>query len=191
MQDDMIVSLYCKRDQSAIQQTKQKYGHYLTKISYNILTDWEDSMESVNDTYLKAWNSIPPHKPSNLGTYLGKITRQLSIDIFRKRNCEKRKASQYAVSLSELEECISMGNTTEQDVDLHLLAETINTFLRTLTPECRNTFIARYYFMESIRVISINYGMSVAKVKSMLHRTRIGLKTYLEKEEFFYEIRKN
>lgn len=100
MQDEMIVALYWKRDEKAISETERKYGRYLSKIAYNILSDWEDSKETVNDTYLKAWNSIPTHKPGALSTYLGKITRQLSIDAFRTRNRDKRKHSEYAVSLS-------------------------------------------------------------------------------------------
>lgn len=184
MEDDLIVSLYWNRDEQAIGETEKKYGRYLVKIAYNILSDLEDSKESVNDTYLKAWDSIPPHKPSVLSTYLGKITREVSIDIFRKCTSAKRQASTYAISLSELEECVSGGDTTMQDVDLHALVETINTFLRTLSPEARNTFVGRYYFMDSIREIASYYGMSEAKVKSMLHRTRIGLKANLEQEGY-------
>ncbi len=184
MEDDLIVSLYWNRDEEAIGETEKKYGRYLVKIAYNILSDLEDSKESVNDTYLKAWDSIPPHKPSVLSTYLGKITREVSIDIYRKRASVKRQASTYAISLSELEECVSGGDTTMQDVDLHALVETINTFLRTLSPEARNTFVGRYYFMDSIREIASYYGMSEAKVKSMLHRTRIGLKANLEQEGY-------
>lgn len=109
MKDDVIVSLYWKRDEQAIQVTEKKYGRYLAKIAHNILADWEDSKECVNDTYWKAWNSIPPHKPNMLSTYLGKITRQLAIDIYRKRNSSKRKKSEYTVSVTELEDCLSAG----------------------------------------------------------------------------------
>lgn len=146
--------------------------------------DLEDSRESVNDTYLRAWSSMPPHRPSVLSTYLGKITRQLSIDTFRKRNSEKRGGSQYAVSLSELEDCISGGDKTAQIVDLHLIAEAINAWLRTLSPEIRNCFVGRYYFMDSIREVAAYCAMSESKVKSMLYRARIGLKNYLEQEGF-------
>jgi RNA polymerase sigma-70 factor (ECF subfamily) len=184
MQDDMIVSLYWERDEAAISETEQKYGRYLTKIAYNVLSDWEDSRESVNDTYLKAWNSMPPHRPVVLCTYLGKITRQTAIDMFRKRNSEKRRASAYAMSLSELEECVSEGNATEQSVDARLLAQCINEFLRGLSPEACSIFIGRYYFMDSIREIAGYYGMSESRVKSMLHRIRIALKKYLEQEGF-------
>lgn len=184
MQDEKIVALYWQRDKNAIRETEQKYGRYLSRIAHNILSDFEDSREAVNDTYLRAWNSMPPHKPGVLATYLGKITRQLSIDIFRSRNREKRRASQYALSLSELEECVSGGNTTEQDVDLHLLAEAINAYLYTLTPQARNTFVGRYYYMDSIREVAAYYGMSESGVKSMLFRTRQGLRNYLEQEGF-------
>lgn len=184
MKDDMIVALYWQRNENAIRETEQKYEHYLSKIAYNILSDFEDSKESVNDTYLKAWNSMPPHKPSVLATYLGKITRQLSIDIFKRRNREKRRASEYALSLSELEECVSGGDTTEQSIDLQLLAEAINAYLCKLSPEARNTFVGRYYYIDSIREVAAYYNMSESKAKSMLHRTRIGLKAYLEQEGF-------
>lgn len=184
MQDDLIVALYWKRDEAAIKETEQKYGQYLSKIAYHILSDIEDSKESVNDTYLKAWNSMPPHKPEFLAAYLGKITRELSIDIFRKRNREKRKASEYALSLSELEECVSGGDTTQENVDLHLLAKAINTYLYTLDPKTRIVFVGRYYYMDSIKEIASYCNMSESKTKSMLHRTRIGLKAHLEKEGF-------
>lgn len=95
MQDENIVALYWERNEGAIEETKNKYEHYLFKIAHNILLDFEDSQESVNDTYLAAWNSMPPHKPSILSTYLGKLTRRISIDVFRKKNRQKRKASEW------------------------------------------------------------------------------------------------
>ena len=184
MQDEMIVSLYWQRGENAISETERKYGRYLTKIAHNILSDWEDSKETVNDTYLKAWNSMPTHKPSILSTYLGKITRQLSIDVFRTRNREKRKSSEYAISLSELEDCVSGSETTEQSVELKMLGEAINAYLRTLPAEAQNTFVGRYYFADSIREVADYYGVSEPKVKSMLYRTRQGLKKYLQKEGY-------
>lgn len=184
MQDERIVELYWQRDESAIRETEQKYGSYLTKIAYNILSDLEDSKESVNDTYMKAWNSIPPHKPDILSTYLGKITRQVSIDILRKRSSLKRQASEYATSLDEIGDCIPAGETPEQAVELQFLANAIAAYLRTLSPQARNTFVGRYYFVDSIRDIAEYYSMSKSKVESMLHRTRKGLKAYLEKEGY-------
>jgi len=184
MDDIVIVEMYWQRNEDAVNETEKKYNRYLGKIAFNILADIEDSKESVNDTYLKAWNSIPPHKPSVLSTYLGKITRQVSIDILRKRSSKKRLGSLYAQSLSELEECVPSGKTPEQEVEAALLTELINKFLRTLSPETRNVFISRYYFMDSIKTVAAYNGMSESKIKSMLYRTRLGLKEHLEKEGF-------
>ena len=184
MDDAAIVGLYWKRDEAAIIETERKYGRYLTKIAFNILADIEDSRESVNDTYLKAWTSVPPHKPSILSTYLGKITRQNSIDIRRKRGSKKRRDSEYTLSLSELAECVSMGDSPEQEFELKLLSNAINAYLRTLSPEARNVFVGRYYFADSIKEIATYHDMGESKIKSMLYRTRLGLKTHLEKEGF-------
>jgi len=185
MDDVTIVELYWRRDEIAVSETEKKYGRYLTKIAYNILANIEDSRESANDTYLKAWNSIPPYKPSVLSTYLGKITRHISIDTFRKRGSKKRLGSEYALSLSELEECVpSDSGSPEQEVECLQLAETISGYLRTLSPEARNVFVGRYYFMDSIKTIGAYYSMSETKVKSMLYRVRLGLKEHLEKEGY-------
>lgn len=187
MRDDRIVELYWKRDEGAIRQTEIKYGYYLTKLAYHILSDWEDSRESVNDTYMSAWKSIPPHRPKVLLTYLCKITRQTAIDIYRRRNSAKRQASEYALSLFELEDCLSAGNTTEQDTDLRLLSGAIQNYLMTLPEGTRDAFIGRYFFADSVREVAGYCGMSEAGMKSLLHRTRAGLKKYLEKEGFFDE----
>ena len=135
MQDEMIVDLYWKRDESAISETERKYGRYLSKIAYNILSDWEASKQPVNDTYLKAWNSMPTHKPGVLSTYLGKITRQLSIDAFRTRNRDKRKHSEYAVSLSEqrnhgAEHRIETACGSDQYLSLHTPGRSTKHFCR-------------------------------------------------------------
>lgn len=184
MQDDRIVALYWQRDEAAIRETEAKYGRFLLKIAYNILADTEDSRECVNDACLKAWNFMPPHRPNALAAYLGKITRQLAIDIFRTKNRKKRQASGYTVSLSELEECVPDTAGVEQDADLHLLAEAINTYLSSLSKEARVTFVGRYYYMDSLKEVAAYCGMSESKVKSMLYRTRQGLKVYLKQEGF-------
>ena len=132
MKDAEIVDLYWERNEAAIQQTQQKYGAYLSKVAYNILSDFEDSRECVNDAYLKAWNSMPTHRPGILSTYLGKIVRQLSIDMFRKKNSVKRYASEYAASLEELGDRFSDGSTPEQSFDAKQLEDAINRFLRAL-----------------------------------------------------------
>lgn len=184
MEDERIVSLYWQRDESAIRETETKYSRYLTKIAYNILSDMEDSRESVNDTYLAAWNSMPPHRPGVLSTYLAKLTRRISIDRFRYRTREKRKLSEYEISLSELGDCVSGGNTTEEAVNVKLLADAIGIFLRLQSEEARNVFIGRYYFLDSVKDVAAYCGITESKCKTVLHRTRLALKEYLIKEGF-------
>lgn len=183
MEDNRIVELYWQRDESAISETQQKYGNYLTKIAYNILADIEDSRESVNDTYLKAWYSMPPQKPCVLSTFLGRITRQISIDIYRKKNAKKRQGSEYALALDELYDCASDNGAPEKEIEAQLLAKCIGDYLMTVSDEARNIFVCRYYFFDCLRDIADHFGVSESKIKSSLHRTRTGLKAYLEKEE--------
>lgn len=184
MEDEKIVSLYWQRDEAAIFESDQKYGRYLTKIAHNVLNDPEDCRESVNDTYYAAWNSIPPQRPGILRTYLGKLTRRISIDMLRRRTRDKRGGSEYALSLDELAGTLSAGNTTEDAMDEKLLGEAISAFLRTLSPEARNTFIGRYYFMDPLAEVARYCGMSESKAKSMLFRTRQKLREFLLKEGF-------
>lgn len=184
MEDEQIVALYWDRNEDAIQETARKYGSYLAKIAYNVLSDLEDSKECVNDTYLKAWNSMPEHRPRVLSSYLGKIARQLSIDVFRKRHAQKRYASEYALSLSELDDSFPGGGDPAQEVDAGLLDKAIHTFLRALPPDARNTFIGRYYFFDSLQEVANYCGMPEARAKSTLYRTRQALRTYLEQEGF-------
>lgn len=184
MEDSEIVDLYWDRDEAAIAHTQEKYDRYLTKIAWNILANAEDSRESVNDTYLAAWNSMPPHRPGVLSTYLGKITRRISIDCFRGRNRDKRRDSQYALSLEELGECVSGGNTTEEIVNVKLLADSIGIYLRLQSPRARTAFLARYYYLDSLKEVAAACGMTESQTKSLLYRTRVGLKEYLRKEGF-------
>ena len=119
MKDEQIVDLYWDRNEDAIRQTQVKYGSYLYKVADNILANLEDSQECVNDTYLAAWNSMPTNRPNVLSTYLGKIIRQISIDVYRKKNRQKRYASQYAISLDELGDAISDGSTPDEVLDYY------------------------------------------------------------------------
>ena len=184
MKDELIVDLYWDRNEDAIRQTQRKYGSYLSKVAYNILSDFEDSRECVNDTYLAAWNSMPTNRPRILSTYLGKIARQISIDVFRKRNTMKRYASEYALSLEELGDSFSAGTTPEQELNGKLLDEAINRFLRTLREETRNVFLGRYYFFDSLKDVAAYCSITESKAKSMLYRTRQSLKVYLAEEGF-------
>ena len=184
MEDEKIVDLYWQRSESAIRETEIKYDRYLTKIAYNILADVEDSRESVNDTYLAAWNSMPPHRPGVLSTYLGKLTRRISIDCFRRRTRQKRGGSEYELSLSELGDCVSGGNTTEEIINVKLLADAIGIFLRLQSEEARNAFIGRYYYLDSVKEVAAYCGMTESKCKTLLFRTRVALKEYLREEGF-------
>ena len=184
MEDEKIVDLYWQRSESAIRETEIKYDRYLTKIAYNILADAEDSRESVNDTYLAAWNSMPPHRPGVLSTYLGKLTRRISIDCFRRRTRQKRGGSEYELSLSELGDCVSGGNSTEEIVNVRLLADAIGIFLRLQSEEARNAFIGRYYYLDSLKEVAAYCGMTESKCKTLLFRTRVALKEYLREEGF-------
>lgn len=184
MEDEKIVSLYWERSEDAIRETEIKYDRYLFKIAQNILNNREDSRESVSDTYLAAWNSMPPHRPGVLSAYLAKLTRRISIDRFRYRTRQKREASEYTISLSELSECVSGDNSAEEIVNAKLLADAIGIYLRTQSDEARTAFLGRYYFLDSVREVAAYCGITESKCKTLLHRTRVGLKEYLRKEGF-------
>jgi len=184
VEDTQIISLYWERDEAAIRETETKYGHYLQKIAFNILNNMEDSRESVNDTYLAAWDSMPPHRPGILHAYLAQLARRISIDLFRYRTRDKRAGSEYALSLEELEECVSGGNTTEEAVNGKLLAEAVASYLKQLPETTRAAFLGRYYFLDPLKEVAQYCGMTESKCKSLLFRTRQGLKDYLQKEGY-------
>ena len=184
MEDSAIVALYWERNESAIQETSDKYERYLTRIAWNILADREDTEESVNDTYLHAWNAMPPHRPAVLSTFLGKITRHLSIDIYRRRHSAKRGGSEYALSLEELSDCVQGAGGPEEIYGAEELADHINRFLRSPTPDARKLFIRRYYFFDPVADAASSLGMTEGKAKTVLFRTRKKLKEYLEKEGY-------
>lgn len=182
MDDKQIVDLYWQRNETAIDETAAKYGPYCHSIAYNILDNDADAEESVNDTYLDAWNSMPPHRPSILSTFLGKITRRISIDRWRRRSAEKRGGGQITVVLDELEECIADEKSVEQEVEAKLLADVINFFVKALPDTEQRVFLCRYWYMDSVESIAKEFGFSQSKVKSMLYRTREKLRARLIKE---------
>ena len=184
MDDAEIIRLYCDRNEDAVKATEEKYGAYLMKVAMNILNDEEDAREAVNDTYYKAWCTIHEHPPDHLLAYLTKLLRRTAIDIFKGRHRKKRQNMEYALSLSELEECLSAGNTTEEAADYSLLKESIDRFLGSLSEEALTCFLGRYYYCDSMKEISRYLGVSEAKVKTMLYRTRQSLKQWLEKEGY-------
>lgn len=182
MEDRDIVTLYWQRDQEAIRQTDRQYGRYLSSIAFHILADREDSRETVNDTYLRAWDSMPPHRPQVLATYLGRITRQLSIDRWRTRGRAKRGGSQYALSLEELGDCVSGGRSPESELENRRIEEAISAFLWAQEAEKRNVFLRRYWYFDSIETICRSTGFGESKVKSMLAAMRRKLREQLERE---------
>ncbi len=184
MDDDRIVELYWKRNENAISETATKYGSYLNSISYNILVNREDAQECVNDTYHDAWNSMPPHRPSILSTFLGKITRRISIDRWRRLNAEKRGGGELTLALDELEDCVSGSGSVEDEIKRRELAKLFNDFLNTLPVTERRVFLCRYWYMDSIQSIAQQFGFSQSKVASMLNRTRGKLRAQLVKEGY-------
>ncbi len=184
MEDSEIVALYWRRDETAIRETRRSYGRYLEQIARNILSSREDGEEVVNDTCLRAWNSIPPSRPDSLAAYLGKIARRLSIDALRARTRQKRGAEEYALSLTELEDCVPGGTGPEAELELSLLAQAISGYLRTLSPQARAAFVGRYFYLDPLKDVAAHLGMGESRVKSMLYRARQGLKIYLTQEGF-------
>lgn len=183
MTDEMIVGLYFERNEKAIEETDRAYGRYFYRIAYGILSDEGDSKEIVNDTYMKAWNTIPPERPTLLKAFLARITRQLSINRLEHNNAQKRGGGQYFLALEELKECVSDNDPTDA-VESVALQEALNRFLRSLSPDVRRVFIRRYWHIHSVSEIARELRMSESKVKSMLMRTREKLKKHLEKEGF-------
>jgi len=184
MRDDEIVALYWNRNEAAIEETSRKYGSYLRRIACNVLSDSRDCEECVNDTYLRTWNVIPNNRPAVLSGFLGKITRALAVDRYRKNHAQKRIASEFALSLSELEDTFSDGSTPEQELQRKALLEALNVFLHGLPPQARTMFIARYFFFDPLKKIAADCGTAEGTVKSSLSRTRQALKAYLIKEGF-------
>lgn len=184
MEDERIVSLYWERSEDAIKETSEKYGSYLTSISYNILSNIEDAKECVNDTYHDAWNCMPPHKPSILSIFLGKITRRISISKWRYSNAEKRGGGEIVLALDELSECVSGQGTIENEIIKKELTDLICRFLHDLSETERGIFLCRYWYMDSISSIAKQYNFTQSKVTSMLHRIRKKLRTILEKEGY-------
>ena len=182
MDDQQIVELYWQRNETAIERTAEKYGKYCYSVAYNILGDASDSEESVNDTYLDAWNSIPPHRPSVLSAFLGKITRRTAIDKWRRRSADKRGGGQVPDALDELSECIPDKQGVESSFEAKQLNEVINDFIRGLPETEQKVFVRRYWHVESIQTIAEKFGFSQSKVKSMLFRTRDKLRDRLSRE---------
>ena len=184
MEDERIVALYWERSEEAIRQTQSKYDNYCMGIAGRILSNHEDARECVNDTYLAAWDAIPPQRPAVLSTFLGKLTRRISIDRWRALTADKRGGSAVTVALEELEACIPGGTDPVKEVEAKELARAISGFLRTLPYIQRKVFLMRYFEMADLPQIQEEFQISNSKAKSMIHRTRKKLKTYLQEEGY-------
>ena len=182
MDDQKIVDLYWARNEDAIRHTADRYGQYCYAIAYNILSVREDSEECVNDTYLDAWNSMPPHRPSVLSAFLGKITRRIAIDRWRESHAQKRGGGEMALALDELSECVASQSDVTREVETLEVAAGVQKFLNTLPDTERRIFVRRYWHMESVASLAARFGYGQSRVKSMLHRTRAKLRRYLEEE---------
>ena len=185
MDDSRIIELFMNRDEQAIKETTDKYGAYLYKIAGNILGNHQDTEECVNESLLRVWNTIPPNQPKKLPVYLALITRQISIDAYRKNHSKKRTSTEYALSFEELSEVLAdRKNETEELVDRLTLQNILNRFLSERPKEARAVFVMRYLFLASVKEIAERTGSSESRIKVLLHRERKVLKKYLEEEGY-------
>ena len=183
MEDEQIVALYFRRSEQAIQETDRKYGHYCFQIANGILSSPEDGEECVSDTYMTAWRSIPPNRPIRLAPFLGKITRHIALDRWRKRFSQKRGGGEVALALEELEDCLPGKDTPEEAFHRKEFREGLNRFLGSLPEQERMIFVSRYWYLRSIREIAETTSLGEGAVKTRLFRTREKLRTFLKKEE--------
>lgn len=179
MEDSKILELYWSRSEQAIAETQEKYGKYCHYIAFNILYSDEDAEECVNDTYIRAWDSMPPHRPERLAPFLGKITRNLSLDRYDRIKAQKR-CGNTELALDELAECIP---DSEMPMSEELaLKDAINGFLGSLPRRTRIIFMRRYFYLCSISDIAQSLEMSESNVKVTLMRAREKFRERLEKE---------
>ena len=181
MTDEEIIDLFFERSEQAISELAGKHGRAVDRVAFNILGSHEDAMECVNDTWLGTWNSIPPHRPAALRTYVCKIARNLATKRFHADRAKKR-CSQYDLALDELAECIPDRNDVEDFAAAKELAETIDRFLDTLSYEDRYLFMRRYWYADPLQEAAKSADMSYGAAAVRLHRVRRNLKKLLLKE---------
>jgi len=184
MSDEQIIELYQQRNETAISATNDTYGTYCYSIANRILRNIEDSWECVNDTWFRAWNSIPPQYPRCFRIFLAKITRNLALDRFKREHAHKRGSGEIQLALDELDECVAAKSDVEAEVFSEELKRCINSFLQGLPEQKRDVFLRRYFYVESAGAIAKRYGLKESNVLMILSRTRKELKNYLEKEGF-------
>ncbi len=179
MDDNSIIELYWQRDQTAVEHTSEKYGSYCGRIAMNILDDARDAEECVNDTWLRTWESIPPQRPDCLRAWLGRITRNLSLNRFAANRTTKRGSGQAVLALHELEDCVSGQESSD---DERIVVQAIDEFVRKLRPRERQLFVLRYWQLEPVAGIAARCAMSVSNVTTVLYRLRKQLRTHLEQK---------
>lgn len=179
MEDMEIVQMYWDRNEQAIAETSAKYGSYCTSIAMNILNNREDAEECVNDTYMNTWNSIPPHKPNMLSTFLGKIVRNLSLNKYKHIHRAKRGGNEFALILDELGEIVSDKEEILDNVIRNELIKTINSFIATLSEEKQYMFFRRYWYSDSIKDIAAGCGRTENYISVELGRIRNKLRVHL------------
>ena len=184
MRDEEIIERFQVRDEVAIEALQQKYGAYCQAIAGRILYSQEDCEECVNDTWSKAWNSIPPEQPKNLKLYLAAITRNLALNSYSRQSAQKRGGTEIAAVFDELSECIVSGDTPEDTVMHKELSAAVNKFLKDLPSRERDIFLRRYFFSEGTKIIAKRYGLKESHVLVILSRTRKKLKKFLQKEDY-------
>ncbi|MBD5147412.1 MAG: sigma-70 family RNA polymerase sigma factor [Oscillibacter sp.] len=179
MEDAAIIQLYFDRNQEAIRETEGKYGGLCRRIARNILTIREDAEECVNDTYLAAWNTIPPQRPHALAAFLGRLVRNLSISRYRANRAQKRYDGMEAL-LSELEECVPARETVETELERAELGEIISLWLETLPQADQRLFLRRYWYGEAVRDLAQEAGLTPNQASQKLLRLRKALREVLE-----------
>ena len=184
MEDMQIIQLYFDRNQDAVTETEKSYGTYCYCIADNILHNQQDSEECVNDTWLRAWNSIPPERPSRLKLFLGRITRNLAFDRYRRNHAHKRGKGEMDAVLDELAECIAGSEDVEQAFDAKMLRQMLNQFLKALPQRERQIFVKRYFYAEPVNQIAQEFQLTANHCTVILKRTRKKLQACLEQEGF-------
>ena len=184
MEDRKIIELYFARDERALEATKEKYGAYCHSLAHTILGNDADAEEAVNDTWLRAWNAIPPLRPKVLKLFLAKITRNLSLNTYRARSARKRGGGEVELALEELGACIPAPGDVQDALDARELGRVIQKFLQTQPQRERSMFVRRYFGIESLISIAEGHGVTEANARKILTRTRNKLKEYLTKEGY-------
>ncbi len=180
MEDAAIVDLYWQRSDRAISETDKKYGRYCHTIAYNICADYEDAEECVNDTWFKAWNLMPDKRPAGLTGFLGAITRNLAINVFRSKHRKKRGGGETVLALDELSECIAANTDVSREYEQKEFECAIGDFVENLNETEQKVFVSRYYFLASIEEIADKLHCTQGKVKTILFRVRGKLRIYLK-----------